>query len=175
MCRDVRSSFKSKVLACSDTSAPGKQRKMEYLMCSIWNDNSPPVFVGLVYRPPDVALNSDPTLITNLRDLTSDFSHKVIMGDFNADLLVNNTATRYIKNLANELSLKVVDHGATHRPFGLPNLKTWLNLIFVDDNDEILNFKNIPPRFHSHHNLIDVEISLFIPKPPQNNFTYSNF
>ena len=101
----VRSSLKAKVLACSDTSAPGKQLKMEYLMCSVWNDNSPPVFVGLVYRPPDVALNSDPTLLTNLRDLCSDFSHKVIMGDFNADLLVNSTASRYIKSLANELSL----------------------------------------------------------------------
>ena len=57
----------------------------------------------------------------------------------------------------------------------LPILKTWLDLIFVDDNDEIINFKNIPPRFRSHHNLIDVEISLFIPKPPKNDFTYRNF
>ena len=171
----VRSFLKAKVLAYSDTSAPGKQHKMEYLMCRVWDDHSPPVFVGIVYRPPDVALNSDPTLLANLRDLCSDFSHKVIMGDFNADLLVNNTASRYIKSLANELSLKIVNHGATHRPFSLPIPKTWLDLIFVDDNDEIINFNNTPPRFHTDHHLIDVEISLFIPKPPQNDFTYRNF
>ena len=64
-------------------------------MCSVWNDHSPPVFVSLVYRPPDVLLNSDPTLLTNLLDLCSDFSHKILMGDFNADL-VNSTASRYV-------------------------------------------------------------------------------
>ena len=62
-----------------------------------------------------------------------------------------------------------------YRPFGSKDPKTWIDLMFVDVNDEILHSKNITPRFRSHHNLIDVEFSLFIPKPPENNFTYRNF
>ena len=47
--------------------------------------------------------------------------------------------------------------------------------MYVDSNDRILNNTNIHPRFRSPHNLIDVEIPLFIPKRPLNSFTYRKF
>ena len=97
------------------------------------------------------------------------------MGDFNADFVTDSADTRYLQSLANELSLQIVKNGATNRPFGSKDPKTWIDLMFVDENDEIRLFKNITPRFRTHHNLIDVEFSLFIPKPPENNFTYRNF
>ena len=97
------------------------------------------------------------------------------MGDFNADLLVDSADSRYIQSLAKELSLQVVEHKATHCPNGHFEPKTWIDLILVDNNDKILTHNNIPPGFRSRHNLIDVEISLFVPKPPQNTFSYRKF
>ena len=85
----VRSTLKAKVLACSYICVSGKPLKPEYIMCSIWDDNSPPVFVFLVYRPPKIAFNADPIFVSNFRDLSSDFSHKIIMREFNADILTD--------------------------------------------------------------------------------------
>ena len=144
-------------------------------MCRIWGDNLPPVFVCLIYRPPKVSFEADPTFLPSLRDLCSDYSHKIIMGDFNADLLTNSSDSRYLNSLTKELSLQVVDHKATHRPNGAGIPITWIDAIFVDSNDTILSHINTLPRFRSPHNHIDVEISLFIPTRPLNNFTYRKF
>ena len=74
-------------------------------MSRVWSDKLPSVLVCLVYRPLKVSFGADPTFITTLRDLCSEYSHKIIMGDFNADLLVNNTDIRYLMDLSKELSL----------------------------------------------------------------------
>ena len=140
-------------------------------MCSISGKGVPPVLVCLIYRPPDVSLNSDP-LFTLLRDLCSDYSHKVIMGDLNAALLKNNSGSRFIKSLTNELSLKIINHGHTHRTSGSTVPESWLDLICVDNSDVVLNNTNKLPPFCTDHNLINVKIKLFIPKPPKDVFSY---
>ena len=48
----IHNSLRASVLACSDTTTVGKPFKTEYLMCSVWSENTLPVFVCLVYRPP---------------------------------------------------------------------------------------------------------------------------
>ena len=149
--------------------------KPEYLMCRVWGEGVPSVLICLIYRPPDVSFNADPDLFTNLRDLCSSFSHKIIMGDLNADLLVDNCKSRYIKRLFNELSLQIINHDATNRPPGLKDTKTWIDVICVDNNDIVLSYNNKVPPFHSGHNLIDVQIELYIPKPPTGTFTYRKF
>ena len=42
----------------------------------------------------------------------------------------------------------------------------------IDINDTALNFCNKIPPFLSDHNLIDVEIKIFLPKPPMDTFSY---
>ena len=171
----IQNSLRATVLANSNTTNYGKQLMPEYLMCRVWGANLPPVFVCLIYRPPKVSFSADPNFIPTLRDLCSDYSHKIIMGDLNADQLNNTTDTRFLNNLFNEMSLQIVKHEATHRPNGETKPTTWIDAIYVDKNDEILSHNNIPPRFKSRHNLIDVEISMFIPKRPLNTFTYRKF
>ena len=51
-------------------------------------------------------------------------------------------------------------------------MRTWINIICVDNKDKILSYNNKIPLFRSCHNLIDVKIELFIPKPPCESFTY---
>ena len=82
-------------------------------MCSEKQGNSSPVFVAVVYRPPHVGFYTN-GLDGHLRSCGEEFSHKIIMGDFNADLVRPNAETRALLNFIDEHSLKVVKHGASH-------------------------------------------------------------
>ena len=171
----IRNFLRAKVLARSNTERRGKPLEPEYLMCEIWGEGIPSIFVGVLYRPPDVSFNANPDFLSNFRELSSSYSHKVIVGDLNSDLMVNSSSSRFVQNLARELSLQLVNHGPTHRSLGSDEPKTWIDIIWVDNNDKILTFANKVPSFHSHHNLIDVEIELYKPQPPSELFTYRKF
>ena len=58
----------------------------EYLICSVQQDDSCPVFVALVYRPPHAGLYANEQ-DEHLRTCGGELSHKIIMGDSNADFL----------------------------------------------------------------------------------------
>ena len=171
----VRNSLRVSILANSDTTTLGKPMKPEYLMCCVRGEEVPPVLICLLYRPPDVSFNADPDLFTNLRDLCSSYSHKIIMGDLNADLLLDNSKSDFVKRLFNELSLQVINHEATNRPSGSKETKIWSDVIFVDNNDKVLAFNNKVPPFHNSHNFIDVQIQLHVPKPRTEIFTYRKY
>ena len=65
----------------------GKPGVPEYIMCSIQQGTSPPVFVAVIYRPSDADLiNSD--LAEALEQHSVGFAHRIIMGDLNANMLV---------------------------------------------------------------------------------------
>ena len=40
----------------------------------------PPILIGVIYRPPDIAMQKDTDLFEFLKDLSSDYSHTFIMG-----------------------------------------------------------------------------------------------
>ena len=52
----VRNTLKVKLLEKSNTTTTGDCNEPEYLMCSVQQGNSSPVFVAVVYRPPHVGL-----------------------------------------------------------------------------------------------------------------------
>ena len=94
------------------------------------------------------------------------------MGDLNADLQRGRHDAKFVRNLASELSLQLVQHGPTHFK---SKSGTWIDVIFVDDNDTIINGRNIPDNFHISHNLIDVTIKLNSVVPKETNFTYTDY
>ena len=75
--------LKAKVFFKSATTQTGKSRKPEYIFCTVWEGDSPPIFVAVMYRPPDVALCSEPQFINRLRSCCAEYSHKIIMRDCN--------------------------------------------------------------------------------------------
>ena len=89
----------------------------------------------VIDRPTDVSLR-DPELANALRAACPEYSQKIIMGNLNANLLL-------------ELSFKVVNHGPTHFPLG--GRPSWSDLICVDDSDVILDSGIGMPTFHSLH------------------------
>ena len=85
------------------------------MFCAVQQGDSPPILVGIIYRHPKIAMQKDPELFKVLRNLCSEYSHKVILGDLNADLLSKRDAyANTIRSLAKELSLQIIQHGPTH-------------------------------------------------------------
>ena len=109
----VHNSLKAKLVAVSDTATPRKLGTVEYMLCSIQQGDSAPALVALIYRPPDVALAEFSIFEGQLASFACDFSHKIIMGDFNTNIL-DADESKYIKRLAGDFFLKAVDHSATH-------------------------------------------------------------
>ena len=93
----LRNTLRAKILASSNTEMTGKPLKVEYLMCRIWGEDIRPILLCLIYRPPKIRFTSNPDFLTYLRDFCSSHSHKIIMGDFNADLLIDNSDTKFTK------------------------------------------------------------------------------
>ena len=83
-------------------------------------------------------MQKDTDLFEVLKDLSSDYSHKYIMGDLNVDLsLASDADAHTIRTLAKNLNLQIVQHGPTHRH--TRNSYTWIDLILLDENDEVLD------------------------------------
>ena len=100
----VRITLEVKILKRSNTTHTGDCNEPEYLMCSIKKGTSFPVFVAVVYRSPNVGLYAnDPD--EHLRSYVEEFSQKIIMDDFNADLIKSNAETRALVNFIDKHSL----------------------------------------------------------------------
>ena len=110
----VHNTYKAKILCTSTTTQKkGKPLIPEYIMCSIQRGSSPPVFVAVIYRPPDAELiNSD--LVVALKRHSVGFAHRIVMGDLNANILLTEPEAIFVKELVCQLNLKLVEHGATH-------------------------------------------------------------
>ena len=79
-----------------------------------------------------------------------------------------------MKELACRLNLKLVEHGAIHHHAS--GSRTWIDVIFTDDDDAVLDSNNVATAFHNRHNIIDVTIVLQTSKKtPLGKFTYRNF
>ena len=168
----ISEQYSVKVLSHSNTEVPWTPEVLEYLICSVHTGTSEPVLVCLVYRPPHVPFTRLSELLDELRDLSSDFSHKIILGDFNADLCRGGADAQQLRRLADDLSLQIVPHGPTHIS---PTFRTWLDVILVDDNDTIRSVGNMPAPFRSRHQIINVELQLPAPQPICESYAYRDF
>ena len=53
---------------------------------------------------------------------------------------------------------------------------TWIDVIYTDDDNVVLNANNIMPTFPNSHDIIDVELDFQIVKPTiLNSFSYRDF
>ena len=98
------------------------------------------MFVAVIYRPPDAELiNSN--LAKALEQHSVGFAHQIVMGDLNANMLVTEQESTFVKHLACPLNLKLVEHGATNHQNGKSDI--WIDVIFTDDDDVVLDSNNM--------------------------------
>ena len=170
----VRKDLSLTKLVSSNTECEGKPGIPAYLFCSLQQGTSPPILVGVIYSSPKIAMQKESDLFTILRDLSSDFGSKIIMGDLNSNLCdTTDTDANTIMGLVDELSLQIVQHGPTHHK--TPTTHTWIDLILTDANDDVLDHKNNWLPTFGKHAIIDVTIDRFIAAPPKKSFTFRNF
>ena len=81
----------------------------------------------------------------------------------------NDSDTRFLNNLRTDLSLKLVNTGASHHS---EENDTCIDIIFVDDCDTIISHDRTSPNFASRHDIISVTIDMFYPEPPDVPITY---
>ena len=153
------------VLYRSDTN--DKPKVPEYQACQIWQEEGPFVLVVVIYRLPKIAFKQK--LLSLPSKLCPVYSHKVIMGDLNADLSSPDGAG-VVRDLASEFSLKLLDYGPTHK---VGTSHTFIDVIRVNNDDVVLDHATgKKANFHNAHDVIKVTIEPFItnPLPPRNLF-----
>ena len=169
----VRDFFQVTALATLDTTDSGKPDTTEYIMGFINVDKSEPIFFSVAYKHPDVTVANNACFINYRKLHSGEYNSKIVMGDFNINLLLKSNDTTYLRDVTGELALKVVNHGPTHHR---TTPDTWINAIFVDCSDTITDTENKPARYHNHHNLIGVTpLDIYIPKLTCESFTYREF
>ena len=77
----------------------GKPGVPEYLFCKIAQTTCPPIFVEVAYRPPQFPFIAHSEFVSNLTSYMHNYSTKVILGDFNTDLLFNTDDSKFIRGL----------------------------------------------------------------------------
>ena len=170
----ARADYNIKILASSNTQVLGKPSTPEYLFCQAQRGDSTPILIGVIYRPPHIAMQKDTDFFDVLRDLACEYSHKFIMGDLNADLSSTADAdANTVRNLAKESALQIIQHGPTHHK--TPTSHTWIDLILTDENDEVLAYENKCLPSFGKHAIIDVTINHFVPAPVRESFSCRNF
>ena len=171
----ISNNYKATILCSSASQSAGKPGIPEYLMCRVQQGKSPPVFVAVVYRPPDIPYSTliDSDLISDLRKYSVGYDYRIVMGDLNANMLSTAQDATFIKELACELNLKLVEHGATNH---VRDSHTWIDVIFTDDDNVVLGADNFMATFPNSHNIIDVVIDFQSANPPAlNSFMYRDF
>ncbi|XP_015121290.1 uncharacterized protein LOC107044059 [Diachasma alloeum] len=141
------------------TEPPGH---VEYLFCEVLVPNSSPIFVAAIYRPPHSPFHVPVNFTGLLSTFLDGYSHKIIMGDFNADQLSERADAVYIRTLMSDLSLKLVDNGITHTTL---TSSTWLDLCLTDECDSITGWFTSEVPMAAGHHLISASISINGCKP----------
>ena len=97
----VRDLYKFTVLAISDTTVKTKPETTEYILGCMDIRKTDPILISVVYRPLDVKIATMQSFVDHLELYSGDYNSKIILGDFNANLLQNsNDATFLLISLA---------------------------------------------------------------------------
>ena len=114
----IKDDVKAEELLVSKTMQLDKPLKHNHLFYELWEGTSAPVLIVLVYKPPHVPIRSDRKLVSFLRTDCFDYSHTIITGDWNTDMLKTKSSdTRFNQDLIDKLVFKVVETDSAHLDF----------------------------------------------------------
>ena len=129
------------------------------------------LFVAVVYRPPNTPFFKGTDFLYNISTLSHDYSNKIILGDFNSNMLNYNPNSSIISDFIQDNNLKLIPHGVTCIK---DDSETHIDLCLVDENEKITNYQKSAGPFIGFHFLISVTLQLFLPCSNRSSFTYRN-
>lgn len=142
----VKSHLKTNVLHCSDTTIPDRPEFIFLDVCV----NETHVLLSVCYRAPNLGFMAEYELA--LLDLMARYSHVIVMGDFNTDLLGPPTYDNtFLNNMFQSFNLSVLPLRATHHT---STSETWLDLMAVSDMDLVAHYGQVPAPGLSRHDLL---------------------
>ena len=109
----------------------------EYLICEI-DLSCSYLVVAVVYRSPDSRFHQGIKFLENLSSIIANYSNKIILGDFNADMYYFHQISLIMYDFIFENRLYLVPHGATHKG---PQHYSFIDLCIVDENNRVISFK----------------------------------
>ncbi|KAI5747281.1 hypothetical protein M8J77_013016 [Diaphorina citri] len=158
-------SFTFKVL---ESSSPVYNEAPEYIIMELVI-NTCPILLAVVYHPPragDLSQFED-----SLELVLPHYSHRLICGDFNVDLLTSSPKSISLKSMFSTLNLNILPLQPTHCTRTSSSL---LDLLIVGDLQDVLSFGQLPVGC-SDHDLIYLAYSLFPTKHKDRVITSRNF
>ena len=168
----VHESLSVSCLCVSDVQWTARPGVPEYILAEVGLKGGPPVFVAVVYRPPHALFIEGSSFVIDLSDNMYSYSTKVILGDFNADLLSDSPDAGFVRRLIAENSLFAIPYGPTHHT---ATSDTLLDLCLVDSNDTVASHWQSDTPFIAGHDVILAEIDIQLPEVQHRDFTYRDF
>lgn len=151
-------------------SGPGDA--IEYLFIELLF-SSMKILVGVVYNPPP-SNNKINKLNDILSEVLSRYSHVVILGDFNINILKSSAESKRLKSLAKSFSLDFLDLKPTCH-FAISSESTLIDLILVNNRDYVTGFGQIPVCGISEHDLIFTSYRAHFPRVPMSSKLIKDF
>ena len=94
----------------------------------------------------------------------------------NSDVSADNAAdTITVKNLAKSYHYINYLLRNSSRPNAFQNSHTWIDLILIDDNEEVLDYINECSPSFGKHAVIDVTMNFVVPAPVMKSFSYRDY
>ena len=139
----------------------------EYIFYELLPSNQNKIFVAVIYRPPKAPFFKGINFLNVIASAFKDYSSKVILGDFNSNMLTLNPYSNIMCDFILDNSLKLIPHGITHTKL---DSQTHIDLCLTDSNDTILSYHKSDGPFIGYHYLIGVTLKFFIPVQLVQNF-----
>uniref|UniRef100_A0A1B6LXE9 Endonuclease/exonuclease/phosphatase domain-containing protein n=1 Tax=Graphocephala atropunctata TaxID=36148 RepID=A0A1B6LXE9_9HEMI len=155
-----------------DASSQEYSARPEYLFLEIGLSGSDALLLGVCYRPPKIGHLSDFENV--LLRLMPSYSHVLIMGDMNTDLLMKTPNYDYnqLTTMFDCCNMSIVPLDATHHT---AESHTLLDLIVVNELKDIFHKGQLPIPAVSKHNPIFCVLSYKTPKPTERFLRYRDF
>lgn len=165
----IRDGLKANVLL---TSPPDYSAKPEYLFVEITSISKEKLLLGICYRPPRTGLLTE--FENALLHLMPNYTHVLVMGDFNINLLMTkpNYEYRHLTTMFESCSMTILPLDATHHT---ADSHTLLDLLVVSDPSEVICHGQLPIPGISSHDLVFCVIPIKQFRQKANFITYRDF
>ncbi|KAJ8733365.1 hypothetical protein PYW08_001663 [Mythimna loreyi] len=118
------------------------------------------MLLGVFYSP-SLQIDYFSSFEAKLENLSSQYDHTIILGDFNTCLLKGDSRSRKLQSIVSSVNMHLLPLNATHRaPHCTPSL---LDLILVSDPNKVATHGQLPAPF-SYHDLIYLSYKIRPPK-----------